>query len=159
MIKYICTPPPAPPSPSDHALLYLSGGSNCSGVVQVQNAGHTYFLSGSHSTWHQDSANVVCRHLGCGARVSFTTVNATDPQRMRSYNCSSREDSLFDCPMTEGQTEGANQSEVAFVTCSGMKRLSIHVIHRFFISSLKKCLYCKTIFCEKKYTVQKYLAS
>ncbi|XP_046872885.1 deleted in malignant brain tumors 1 protein isoform X2 [Hypomesus transpacificus] len=109
----------------DHALLYLSGGSSCSGVVQVQNAGHTYFLSGSHSTWHQDSANVVCRHLGCGARVSFTTVNATDPQRMRSYNCSSREDSLFDCPMTEGQTEGANQSEVAFVTCSGSRSVRL----------------------------------
>ncbi|XP_062316545.1 scavenger receptor cysteine-rich domain-containing protein SCART1 [Osmerus eperlanus] len=114
----------------DHALLYLSGGSGCSGVVQVQNDGHTYFLSGSNSTWHQDSAHVVCRHLRCGASVSFTTINASDVsdvshQRMRSYNCSSREDSLFDCPMTEGQTEGANQSEVAVVRCSGSRSMRL----------------------------------
>ena len=105
--------------------MFLKNGTSCSGLVAVEHAGKDYWLSGANETW-KHTADVVCRQMHCGkatAVTPFPHVPSVEPSDgmenetwNESYNCSSTERSLFDCPKVN--TTSSNQS-IASVECSG----------------------------------------
>ncbi|XP_055788854.1 antigen WC1.1 [Salvelinus fontinalis] len=108
----------------EHAVVFLMG--DCSGKVGIEQAGKTYWLSGSNATFDHQTAMVVCQQMDCGNATSFTfesTSGTTDLWKY-SYNCLEREESLFDCEQSERLS---NHSIVVSVVCSGSKKVSLKV--------------------------------
>ncbi|XP_056155908.1 antigen WC1.1 [Lampris incognitus] len=103
-----------------HKVVFLKGARSCSGMVGIEHGEKDYWLSGSNENWNQNAADAVCRQMHCGKCTNFTSVNLTKETEMgegiwgESYNCSSAETSLFNCP-NDGTS--SNHS-IASVTCS-----------------------------------------
>lgn len=108
---------------SDNMVVFLHGGDSCSGMVGIEHGSNTYWLSGSNETWNRDTANIVCQQKHCGQASNFTQIPNVDQKKNvwdKFLNCSSKDESLFDC---EQQTPppGYNNT-IANVTCSGNVR-------------------------------------
>ncbi|XP_023682448.2 scavenger receptor cysteine-rich type 1 protein M130 [Paramormyrops kingsleyae] len=108
----------------EYRTLHLQGQVPCTGQVGVEYRGTNYWLAASKETWTNQSATVVCRERQCGYAVSFESRLSEEADQTwwkYLYNCSSKKTSLFDCE----KVERANQSAVAYVTCSGS--VSVHL--------------------------------
>ncbi|CAL8369124.1 unnamed protein product [Lota lota] len=105
----------------DHLEVFVKGSSWCEGQVGVRQHDSSYWLSGSAATWTQTAANKVCQQMHCGSAMSHRSIlfhDSTIPGEKvwpREYSCSSKEKSLFDCPLSDT----TDNSTIAFVTCAG----------------------------------------
>ncbi|TKS77042.1 Scavenger receptor cysteine-rich type 1 protein M160 CD163 antigen-like 1 [Collichthys lucidus] len=102
-----------------HKVVFLKE-NTCSGTVGIEQAGKTYWLSGSKDTWNQRSADTVCQQMHCGKAVNYSFVPSADMIKdvwRKSYNCSSNSKSLFECKNT--QLPSDYNETVASVKCSG----------------------------------------
>nr|XP_043895017.1 scavenger receptor cysteine-rich type 1 protein M160 isoform X2 [Solea senegalensis] len=103
-----------------HKVLILKGDDNsCSGLVGIESGNATYWLSGSATTWTQESADAVCKQVHCGKAINFSaSVAAADVQVWdQSYNCPSDAASLFDCGAAAKSHD--HNGTIAAVICSG----------------------------------------
>ncbi|XP_024240911.1 scavenger receptor cysteine-rich type 1 protein M130 [Oncorhynchus tshawytscha] len=107
----------------EHAVVFLTG--DCSGKVGIEQAGKTYWLSGSNATFDRQTAMVVCQQMDCGDATSFTfeSSSGTTDLWKYSYNCLEGKKSLFDC---ERSKHLSNHSIVS-VVCSGSKTVRLKV--------------------------------
>ncbi|KAL6460179.1 hypothetical protein MHYP_G00319380 [Metynnis hypsauchen] len=96
----------------------LSGGMECEGEVEV------YFRQDWRrvllDSWSESEASVVCRQLGCGSVISFSSSSTSSPEHkhmcMTGFNCSGSEAHLRNCSSTE--TVNCSSREQLSVTCS-----------------------------------------
>ncbi|XP_058498234.1 scavenger receptor cysteine-rich type 1 protein M160 [Solea solea] len=101
----------------DHKVLILN--NSCSGSVGIVSGNDIHWLSGSATTWTQESADAVCKQVHCGKALKFSAPNATADVQVwdHSYNCSSDATSLFDCDAAANSHD--HKHTIANVTCSG----------------------------------------
>ncbi|XP_036431297.1 scavenger receptor cysteine-rich type 1 protein M130-like [Colossoma macropomum] len=93
----------------------LSGGMECEGEVEV------YFRQDWRrvllDSWSESEASVVCRQLGCGSVISFSSSSTSSPEHrhmcVTGFNCTGSEAHLGNCSSAEA------------VNCSSREQLSI----------------------------------
>ena len=125
----------------------MKNGTSCSGQVAVEHAGKDYWLSGAKETWNH-TADVVCQQMHCGNATKVTLSphvptgepGMEDDVWSESYNCSSTEKSVFNCPK---DTTASSNHSVALVECSGNVLPSSNVDTVYFICTFYKI--CVTI--------------
>ncbi|XP_068588843.1 scavenger receptor cysteine-rich type 1 protein M160 [Cebidichthys violaceus] len=103
----------------EHKVVFLS--ESCSGMVGIEQGNKIYWLSGSNTTWNQESANTVCQQMNCGNALLNTTIANADMMKSiwnESYSCSSNKESLFDCEKIKTPPSDYAHT-IATVTCSG----------------------------------------
>ncbi|KAI4886756.1 hypothetical protein NFI96_022667, partial [Prochilodus magdalenae] len=99
----------------------LSGGMECEGKVEV------YFRQDWWrvllDSWSETEASVVCRQLGCGSVLGFSSSSPSSPEHrhmcVTGFNCSGSEAHLRNC------------SSVHAVNCSSREQLSITCSGKF----------------------------
>ncbi|KAK0134317.1 Deleted in malignant brain tumors 1 protein [Merluccius polli] len=106
-----------PVTSADHLEVFLKGSRWCEGQVEVQHHSNPYWLSGAAATWNTTAANIVCRQMHCGNAESHTynlSLSTGGNVWGKEYKCSSKEESLFDCP----SSNNTDNSTIAFVKCA-----------------------------------------
>ncbi|KAI4878402.1 hypothetical protein NFI96_008342 [Prochilodus magdalenae] len=96
----------------------LSGGMECEGEVEV------YFMKDWRrvllDSWSESVAFVVCRQLGCGSVLSFSSSSPSSPQHshmcLMGFNCSGSEAHLGNC--SSAQAVSCSSREQLYITCS-----------------------------------------
>uniref|UniRef100_A0A3B4DEN5 SRCR domain-containing protein n=1 Tax=Pygocentrus nattereri TaxID=42514 RepID=A0A3B4DEN5_PYGNA len=81
----------------------LSGGMECEGEVEV------YFMQDWRrvllDSWSESEASVVCRQLGCGSVISFSSSSTSSPEHshmcVTGFNCTGSEAHLGNCSSAE----------------------------------------------------------
>ncbi|XP_036431295.1 LOW QUALITY PROTEIN: deleted in malignant brain tumors 1 protein-like [Colossoma macropomum] len=97
----------------------LSGGMECEGEVEV------YFRQDWRrvllDSWSESEASVVCRQLGCGSVLNFSSSSPSSPEHrhmcVTGFNCSGSEAHLGNCSST--QAVNCSSREQLSITCSG----------------------------------------
>ncbi|XP_066524957.1 scavenger receptor cysteine-rich type 1 protein M130-like [Hoplias malabaricus] len=97
----------------------LSGGRECEGEVEV------YFMQDWRrvvfESWSVSEASVVCRKLGCGSVLNFSSVSPSRPQQtdvcVTDFNCSGSETHLGNC--SSAKAVNCSSREQLSITCSG----------------------------------------
>lgn len=112
-----------------HEVVFLDGEDSCSGRVGIEKSNKNYWLSGSNSTWNQESADAVCRQMHCGSasNYSLVPVQSTEEKNSfwnKSYRCAPNTTSLFKCEK-ESSLPADHKNETATVNCSGKIRKHI----------------------------------
>ncbi|XP_037396103.1 scavenger receptor cysteine-rich type 1 protein M130-like [Pygocentrus nattereri] len=99
----------------------LSGGIECKGEVEV------YFRQNWRrvllDSWSESVASVVCRQLGCGSVISFSSSSTSSPEH--SYMCVTD----FNCSGSEAHLRNCNSAQA--VNCSSREQLSITCTGKF----------------------------
>ncbi|KAL6460117.1 hypothetical protein MHYP_G00318760, partial [Metynnis hypsauchen] len=97
----------------------LSGGMECEGEVEV------YFRQDWRrvllDSWSESEASVVCRQLGCGSVISFSSSSTSSPEHnnmcVTGFNCSGSEAHLGNC--SSAQAVNCSSRDQLSITCSG----------------------------------------
>uniref|UniRef100_A0AAY5F0E5 SRCR domain-containing protein n=1 Tax=Electrophorus electricus TaxID=8005 RepID=A0AAY5F0E5_ELEEL len=96
----------------------LSGGSECEGQVEV------YFSLGWRrvllDSWSVSEASVVCRQLGCGSVLNFSSSSPSSPEQ-HSHICVIG----FNCSGSEGHLGNCSSANLLNLSCSSREQLSI----------------------------------
>ncbi|KAK1790414.1 hypothetical protein P4O66_014312 [Electrophorus voltai] len=96
----------------------LSGGSECEGQVEV------YFSPGWRrvllDSWSVSEASVVCRQLGCGSVLNFSSSSPSSPEQ-HSHMCVTG----FNCSGSEAHLGNCSSANLLNLSCSSGKQLSI----------------------------------
>ncbi|XP_031732388.1 scavenger receptor cysteine-rich type 1 protein M160 [Anarrhichthys ocellatus] len=103
----------------EHKMVFLK--ESCSGMVGIEQGDKIYWLSGSNTTWNQESANTVCQQMHCGNASVVTSISSDNLAISiwkESYSCSSNNESLFNCKKIE-TLPSDHADTIATVTCSG----------------------------------------
>ncbi|XP_029910679.1 scavenger receptor cysteine-rich type 1 protein M160 [Myripristis murdjan] len=101
----------------NHKVLFLRGSRSCSGTVGIEKGDISYWLSGSNKTWTREMADMVCRQMHCGTATDVTSISHNDNTEnlgIKTYQCNSTHENLFDCV----ENEGPSNDSIAHVTCS-----------------------------------------
>lgn len=104
-------------------MVFLAGEDSCSGKVGIEQRGKTYWLSGSGSTWNQESANAVCRQMHCGSASNYSLLSVQSAEERnsvwnKSYICAPNTTFLFECDTAKTLPDD-HKSNIATVNCSG----------------------------------------
>uniref|UniRef100_A0AAY5F212 SRCR domain-containing protein n=1 Tax=Electrophorus electricus TaxID=8005 RepID=A0AAY5F212_ELEEL len=114
-----------PLRPFMRGRVQLSGGSECEGQVEV------YFSSGWRrvllESWSVSEASVVCRQLGCGSVLNFSSSSPSSPDQhshmcVRGFNCSGSEAHLEQTSSTSPAAPG-NSCQSPALVCVAFKIL------------------------------------
>ncbi|XP_036417124.1 scavenger receptor cysteine-rich type 1 protein M130-like [Colossoma macropomum] len=97
----------------------LSGGMECEGEVEV------YFRQDWRrvllDSWSESEASVVCRQLGCGSVLNFSSSSTSSPEHrhmcVTGFSCSGSEAHLRNC--SSAQAVNCSSREQLSITCSG----------------------------------------
>ncbi|XP_066523485.1 scavenger receptor cysteine-rich type 1 protein M130-like [Hoplias malabaricus] len=97
----------------------LSGGRECEGKVEV------YFMQDWRrvvfESWSVSEASVVCRQLGCGSVLNFSSSSPSRPQQtdlcVTDFNCSGSETHLGNC--SSAKAVNCRSREQLSITCLG----------------------------------------
>ncbi|KAL6460160.1 hypothetical protein MHYP_G00319190 [Metynnis hypsauchen] len=97
----------------------LPGGMDCEGEVEV------YFMQDWRrvllDSWSESEASVVCRQLGCGSVISFSSSSPSSPEHrhmcVTDFSCSGSEAQLGNC--SSAQAVNCSSREQLTITCSG----------------------------------------
>ncbi|XP_036431266.1 scavenger receptor cysteine-rich type 1 protein M130-like [Colossoma macropomum] len=97
----------------------LSGGMECEGELEVYfRQDWTRVLLDS---WSESEASVVCRQLGCGSAISFSSSFTSSPEHrhmcVTGFNCTGSEAHLGNC--SNAETVNCSSREQLSITCSG----------------------------------------
>uniref|UniRef100_A0A4W4GFL8 SRCR domain-containing protein n=1 Tax=Electrophorus electricus TaxID=8005 RepID=A0A4W4GFL8_ELEEL len=101
----------------------LSGGRECEGQVEV------YFSQDWRrvllDSWSVSEASVVCRQLGCGSVLNFSSSSPSSPDQhihmcVMGFNCSGSEAHLGNCSSAKLLNLSCSSREQLSITCSGM---------------------------------------
>ncbi|KAK1790412.1 hypothetical protein P4O66_014313, partial [Electrophorus voltai] len=99
----------------------LSGGSECEGQVEI------YFSPGWRrvllDSWSVSEASVVCRQLGCGSVLNFSSSFPSNPEKhshmcVTGLNCSGSEAHLGNCSSANLLDLSCSSREQLSITCS-----------------------------------------
>nr|KAF6374164.1 hypothetical protein mPipKuh1_009403 [Pipistrellus kuhlii] len=115
-------------SPSEETWITCSskirlqeGNTTCAGRVEVWHEGSWGTVC--NDSWNLDSAQVVCRQLGCGSALKALKEAAfglgTGPIWLSEVKCKGNESSLWDCPAKSWGNSDCGHKEDAAVMCSG----------------------------------------
>ncbi|XP_076860602.1 antigen WC1.1-like [Brachyhypopomus gauderio] len=101
----------------------LSGGRECEGQVEV-------FLIQDWrrvllDSWSVSEASVVCRQLGCGSVLNFSSSSPSSPEQhshmcVTGFNCSGSEAHLGNCSSAKLLNFSCSSREQLYNTCSGV---------------------------------------
>ncbi|XP_034057537.1 T-cell differentiation antigen CD6-like isoform X2 [Gymnodraco acuticeps] len=111
-----------------HRAVRLAGGSGrCAGRVELWRNGEWGTVCDDQ--WDLRDADVVCAQLGCGYAVSVTGQGGSfppgrGPVHRDELNCTSREESLWDCPASQEESD-CGHKEDAGVVCSEMRAVRL----------------------------------
>uniref|UniRef100_A0A4W4DT54 SRCR domain-containing protein n=1 Tax=Electrophorus electricus TaxID=8005 RepID=A0A4W4DT54_ELEEL len=109
----------------------LSGGRECQGQVEV------YFSQDWRrvllDAWSVPEASVVCRQLGCGSVLNFSSSSPSSPDQhshicVTGFNCSGIEAHLGNCSSANLLNLSCSSMEQLSITCSGMSHSSIRLV-------------------------------
>ncbi|KAI4883388.1 hypothetical protein NFI96_018111 [Prochilodus magdalenae] len=97
----------------------LSGGVECEGEVEV------YLMQDWRrvllDSWSGSVASVVCRQLGCGSVLGFSSSSSSSPEHrhtcVTAVNCTGSEAHLGNC--SSAQAVNCSSREQLYITCSG----------------------------------------
>ncbi|XP_036417687.1 scavenger receptor cysteine-rich type 1 protein M130-like [Colossoma macropomum] len=106
----------------------LSGGMECEGEVEV------YFMQDWRrvllDSWSESEASVVCRQLGCGSVISFSSSSPSSPEHrhmcVMGFSCSGSEAHLGNC--SSAQAVNCSSREQLSITCSGKSHSSFRLV-------------------------------
>ncbi|XP_076860595.1 scavenger receptor cysteine-rich type 1 protein M130-like [Brachyhypopomus gauderio] len=99
----------------------LSGGRECEGQVEV------FFIQDWRrvllDSWSVSEASVVCRQLGCGSVLNFSSSSPSSPEQhshmcVMGFNCSGSEAHLGNCSSTKLHNLSCSSREQLYITCS-----------------------------------------
>ncbi|KAL6460167.1 hypothetical protein MHYP_G00319260 [Metynnis hypsauchen] len=110
---------------SHEGRVRLSGGMKCEGEVEV------YFQQDWRrvllDSWSESEASVVCRQLGCGSVLNFSSSSSSSPENnnmcVMGFNCSGSEAHLGNC--SSAQTVNCSSREQLSITCSEFKEFRL----------------------------------
>ncbi|XP_033949699.1 T-cell differentiation antigen CD6-like isoform X2 [Pseudochaenichthys georgianus] len=111
-----------------HRAVRLAGGSGrCAGRVELWRNGEWGTVCDDQ--WDLRDADVVCAQLGCGYAVSVTGQGGSfppgrGPVHRDELNCTGREESLWDCPASQEESD-CGHKEDAGVVCSEMRAVRL----------------------------------
>ncbi|KAK5883219.1 hypothetical protein CesoFtcFv8_019577 [Champsocephalus esox] len=111
-----------------HRAVRLAGGSDrCAGRVELWRNGEWGTVCDDQ--WDLRDADVVCAQLGCGYAVSVTGQGSSfppgrGPVHRDELNCTGREESLWDCPASQEESD-CGHKEDAGVVCSEMRAVRL----------------------------------
>ncbi|XP_036431299.1 scavenger receptor cysteine-rich type 1 protein M130-like [Colossoma macropomum] len=96
----------------------LYGGMECEGEVEV------YFRQDWRrvllDSWSESEASVVCRQLGCGSVISFSSSSTSSPEHrhmcVTGFSCSGSEAHLGNC--SSAQAVNCSSRKQLYITCS-----------------------------------------
>ncbi|XP_076860596.1 antigen WC1.1-like [Brachyhypopomus gauderio] len=103
--------------------LRLSGGRECEGQVEV------FFIQDWRrvllDSWSVSEASVVCRQLGCGSVLNFSSSSPSSPEQhshmcVTGFNCSGSEAHLGNCSSAKLLNFSCSSKEQLYITCSGV---------------------------------------
>ncbi|XP_033981184.1 T-cell differentiation antigen CD6-like isoform X2 [Trematomus bernacchii] len=106
----------------------LAGGSGrCAGRVELWRNGEWGTVCDDQ--WDLRDADVVCAQLGCGYALSVTGQGGSfppgrGPVHRDELNCTGREESLWDCPASQEESD-CGHKEDAGVVCSEMRAVRL----------------------------------
>uniref|UniRef100_A0AAY5ELZ7 SRCR domain-containing protein n=1 Tax=Electrophorus electricus TaxID=8005 RepID=A0AAY5ELZ7_ELEEL len=112
--------------------LRLSGGRECEGQVEV------YFIQDWRrvllDSWSVSEASVVCRQLGCGSVLNFSSSSPSSPDQhshmcVRGFNCSGSEAHLGNCSTANLLNLSCSSMEQLSITCSGKCYINLKTAH------------------------------
>ncbi|XP_076861240.1 antigen WC1.1-like [Brachyhypopomus gauderio] len=101
----------------------LSGGKKCEGQVEV------FFIQDWRrvllDSWSVSEASVVCRQLGCGSVLNFSSSSPSSPEQhshmcVTGFNCSGSEAHLGNCSSAKLLNFSCSSREQLYITCSGV---------------------------------------
>ncbi|XP_035384063.1 deleted in malignant brain tumors 1 protein-like [Electrophorus electricus] len=110
----------------------LSGGRECQGQVEV------YFSQDWRrvllDAWSVPEASVVCRQLGCGSVLNFSSSSPSSPDQhshicVTGFNCSGIEAHLGNCSSANLLNLSCSSMEQLSITCSGMCYINLKTAH------------------------------
>ncbi|XP_035384072.1 scavenger receptor cysteine-rich type 1 protein M130-like [Electrophorus electricus] len=110
----------------------LSGGRECEGQVEV------YFSQDWRrvllDSWSVPEASVVCRQLGCGSVLNFSSSSPSSPDQhshicVTGFNCSGSEAHLGNCSSANLLNLSCSSMEQLSITCSGMCYINLKTAH------------------------------
>ncbi|XP_076860597.1 scavenger receptor cysteine-rich type 1 protein M130-like [Brachyhypopomus gauderio] len=99
----------------------LSGGRECEGQVEV------FFIQDWRrvllDSWSVSEASVVCRQLGCGSVLNFSSSSPSSPEQhshmcVTGFNCSGSEAHLGNCSSAKLLNFSCSSREQLYITCS-----------------------------------------
>ncbi|XP_047659782.1 scavenger receptor cysteine-rich type 1 protein M130-like, partial [Tachysurus fulvidraco] len=97
----------------------LSGGSECQGKVEI------YFRQDWRRVlldlWSLSEASVLCRQLGCGSVLNYSSSPSTTEHKhmcVTGFSCSGSEDHLRNCSSAQAENVNCSSGEHLYITCS-----------------------------------------
>ncbi|KAF3834265.1 hypothetical protein F7725_025469 [Dissostichus mawsoni] len=115
IIKHPCLP--------GHRAVRLAGGSGrCAGRVELWRNGEWGTVCDDQ--WDLRDADVVCAQLGCGYALRRLLPPGRGPVHRDELNCTGREESLWDCPASQEESD-CGHKEDAGVVCSEMRAVRL----------------------------------
>ncbi|XP_076860600.1 antigen WC1.1-like [Brachyhypopomus gauderio] len=106
----------------------LSGGRECKGQVEV------FFIQDWRrvllDSWSVSEASVVCRQLGCGSVLNFSSSSPSSPEQhshmcVTGFNCSGSEAHLGNCSSAKLYNLSCSSREQLSITCSAHRSIRL----------------------------------
>ncbi|XP_054848819.1 deleted in malignant brain tumors 1 protein-like [Eublepharis macularius] len=104
----------------------VNGPNRCSGRVEILHEKRWGTICDDN--WDLEDANVVCRHLGCGAALSAPRVSyfgdGSGPIWLDEVNCTGQENSISSCPAGQWRKHDCSHHEDAGVVCGDIRLMN-----------------------------------